>query len=78
MTGMGGSMAATPLDCGPNGYVVENHGPPANRVNYIILGDGYTTADNAAGGAFEKHISERDGPSLQPERRSRTTATATS
>ncbi len=56
MTGMGGSMAATPLDCGPNGYVVENHGPPSNRVNYIILGDGFTTADNAAGGAFEKDI----------------------
>jgi IgA Peptidase M64 len=56
MTGMGGSMAAAPLDCGPNGYVVENHGPASNRVNYIILGDGFTTADNAAGGAFEKDI----------------------
>jgi len=56
-TGTGGAMTTTtPLDCGPNGYVVENHGPPANRVNYIILGDGFTTADNAAGGVFEKDI----------------------
>jgi hypothetical protein len=55
---MGGSSSttATPLDCGPMGYIVENHGPPANRVNYIIVGDGYQTADLAAGGAFETHI----------------------
>ncbi|HXU02968.1 MAG TPA: M64 family metallopeptidase [Polyangia bacterium] len=56
-TGTGGAMTtATPLDCGPNGYVVENHGPPSNRVLYVILGDGFTTADNAAGGVFEKDV----------------------
>jgi hypothetical protein len=43
-----------PLDCGPDGWVVENHGPPENRVNYIILGDGYdsTTIDTT----LEEHI----------------------
>ncbi|HEY6725856.1 MAG TPA: M64 family metallopeptidase [Polyangiaceae bacterium] len=37
----GGTLEPEPLDCGPDGWVVENHGPPSNRVNYIILGDGY-------------------------------------
>jgi len=56
-TGTGGAITTTTaLDCGPNGYVVENHGPPANRVNYIILGDGFSAADGAAGGVFEKDI----------------------
>jgi hypothetical protein len=57
-TGMGGSMSATPLDCGPQGYIVENHGPAANRVNYIILGDGFQTADLAAGGVFEQDLAK--------------------
>jgi hypothetical protein len=52
--GTGGSP--TPPDCGPQGWVVENHGPPANRVNYVILGDGYLSADLVAGGTFETHI----------------------
>lgn len=39
--GGGGILEPEPLDCGPDGWVVENHGPPSNRVNYIILGDGY-------------------------------------
>ena len=34
-----------PLDCGANGIVLEAHGPPENRINYIIVGDGYTAAD---------------------------------
>jgi hypothetical protein len=38
----GGSAPATPLDCGPDGIAVENAGPPKNRINYAILGDGYT------------------------------------
>jgi hypothetical protein len=54
-TGGSGGVPA-PLDCGPNGWVVENHGPPANRVNYVILGDGYLAADLVAGGTFETHI----------------------
>ena len=30
------------LDCGADGWAVENHGPASNRVNYVILADGYT------------------------------------
>jgi len=45
-TGFGGGAAGGPpvaaLDCGKDGWAVENHGPPQNRVNYLILGDGYT------------------------------------
>jgi len=46
-TGFGGAGAAggpavADLDCGPDGWAVENHGPPSNRVNYLILADGYT------------------------------------
>ena len=46
------------LDCGANGWAVESHGPPANRVNYVIIGDGYQAADLAAGGTFEQHINK--------------------
>jgi hypothetical protein len=42
--GSGGGAAIPPLDCGAEGWAVENHGPPKNRVNYVILGDGYTAA----------------------------------
>lgn len=31
-----------PLDCGALGRVFEDAGRPDNRVNYVILGDGYT------------------------------------
>ena len=30
------------LDCGPHGVAIESAGPPKNRVNYVILGDGYS------------------------------------
>ena len=43
--GVGGSPVVPPLDCGGKGAVIENHGPPANRVNYVIVGDGYTEAE---------------------------------
>jgi hypothetical protein len=42
------------LDCGPKGIAVENAGPPANRVNYVIVGDGYTEAQLASD--FPKHL----------------------
>jgi len=42
-----------PLDCGTNGVVIENAGPPGNRVNYVILGDGY---DAGASELFRDHI----------------------
>lgn len=38
----GAPGSAYQLDCGPNGVVIESAGPPKNRVNYVILGDGYT------------------------------------
>ena len=40
--GSAGSAPIPPLDCGSQGWAVENHGPPKNRVNYVILADGYT------------------------------------
>jgi hypothetical protein len=43
--GMGGGPVIPPLDCGGKGSVIENHGPPANRVNYVIIGDGYSEAE---------------------------------
>ncbi|MGC4025343.1 MAG: M64 family metallopeptidase [Mesorhizobium sp.] len=42
------------LDCGANGVAIENAGPPANRVNYVILGDGYD--QRAVGSVFLGHI----------------------
>lgn len=38
----GGPATPPPLDCGAEGWAVENHGNPKNRVNYLILADGYT------------------------------------
>ena len=38
----GGAPPVPPLDCGAEGWAVENHGPPKNRINYLILADGYT------------------------------------
>jgi hypothetical protein len=75
MTGMGGSVSTTPLDCGPQGYIVENHGPAANRLNYIILGDGFQSADLAAGGVFEQDLTKvmtrRFSPNATPFNRYR-------
>jgi hypothetical protein len=34
-----------PLDCGPNGVVIEDAGPIGNRVNYVIVGDGYSASE---------------------------------
>ncbi|WP_437819835.1 hypothetical protein [Sorangium sp. So ce1078] len=39
--GAGGGGSAYVLDCGTNGVAIESAGPPVNRVNYVILGDGY-------------------------------------
>lgn len=32
------------FDCGDSGQILEDRGRPDNRVNYVILGDGYTSA----------------------------------
>lgn len=47
-------LAPPTLDCGADGWAVENAGPVANRVNYVILADGYdaTTIDTT----LEQHI----------------------
>ncbi len=42
------------LDCGESGLVLEGHGPPQNRINYIIVGDGYTEAD--LGTTYVEHL----------------------
>jgi hypothetical protein len=55
-TGMGGSMTtADKLDCGPDGWIIENHGPPANRINFVIYADGYNASQVAPGGLVETH-----------------------
>lgn len=41
----GGGPIDYELDCGADGIVLEGHGPPANRINYTIVGDGYNAAD---------------------------------
>jgi hypothetical protein len=33
------------LDCGDRGHLINEAGPPSNRVNFVILGDGYTAAE---------------------------------
>ena len=43
-----------PLDCGPIGQVIYNAGPPKNRVNYVILADGYTTT--TVGTTLQTHV----------------------
>lgn len=52
----GAEPMVEPLDCGPNGTALENHGPPSNRVNYVIVGDGYSEQDLAEGGTLDQHL----------------------
>ncbi len=53
-TGGTTTQEVEPLDCGADGWAVENHGPPENRVNYVILADGYdSTTINTT---LEDHI----------------------
>lgn len=54
--GMGGAPMVPPLDCGGMGTAVENHGPTTNRLNYVIVGDGYSAQELAPGGALDDHI----------------------
>lgn len=54
--GTGGAPMVEPLDCGGNGTALENHGPPLNRLNYVIVGDGYSEADLQPGGALDQHL----------------------
>ncbi len=52
--GEGGTASGPALDCGKNGVAIENAGPTANRVNYVILGDGYDA--NGVSTTFLQHI----------------------
>jgi hypothetical protein len=74
--GTGGSLIVPPLpdggpidyklDCGASGIAVEGHGPPDNRVNYVIVGDCYSQAD-IDGGLYLAHIKKMiDDPTRKP------------
>ena len=68
--GAGGAIiSTTPLDCGPKGWAVENHGPPANRVNYVVLGDGYTSAQSRGRRPVRAAPERGAGATLQPRHR---------
>jgi hypothetical protein len=54
--GTGGGAMLEPLDCGKNATALEHHGPPSNRLNYVIVGDGYSEQDLQAGGTLDKHL----------------------
>ena len=56
--GTGGTTPPAPLDCGPDGWVIENHGPPANRINFVIYADGYNASEVAPGGLVETHFNK--------------------
>jgi IgA Peptidase M64 len=54
------------LDCGASGIAIEGHGPPDNRINYVIVGDCYTQADIDAG-LFLQHVKKMiDDPTRKP------------
>ena len=58
-TGAGGNSSSTwptALDCGPDGLAIENHGPPLNRVNFVVFADGYNATEVAPGGLAEMHM----------------------
>lgn len=66
-SGSAGAPAVPELDCGPDGWAVENHGPPSNRVNYLILADGYdattinTTLVTHINAALERRFETESG-----------------
>jgi len=64
-----GTTASTyTLDCGPNGVVMESAGPPKNRVNYVIVGDGYTKdqLDTLYVQHIQKALTKRFSPIGEP------------
>jgi len=54
--GAGGTDAVAALDCGPMGTALESHGPPWNRLNYVIVADGYSQSELAPDGALDQHL----------------------
>jgi hypothetical protein len=61
-----GTTGAYKLDCGPYGDAYLSSGPPQNRVNYVILGDGYTDTelDTLLMDHVEKGLSKRFGSTI--------------
>ncbi len=53
------------LDCGPSGIELEGHGPPSNRVNYVIVGDGYNEDDLET--IYVEHLHTMLEPRFSPE-----------
>jgi hypothetical protein len=54
--GAGGGGPAPMLNCGGKGTALESNGPITNRVNYVIVGDGYSEAQLAQGGTLDQHL----------------------
>jgi hypothetical protein len=74
MAGAGAGGSAEPvepgpidyeLDCGESGEAMEGHGPPSNRVNYVIVGDGYT--QNQLDTLYLEHVRKMLEPRFSPE-----------
>jgi hypothetical protein len=53
------------LDCGPSGVALEGHGPPSNRVNYVIVGDGY--GQDQLDTLFLEHVKKMLAPRFTAE-----------
>ena len=51
------------IDCGAMATVIENHGPPSNRINYVIVGDGYARAELTT--TLISHVQEVHGAAIQ-------------
>jgi hypothetical protein len=69
--GTGGGPIAEALDCGDKGTALEAAGPPSNRVNYVIVADGYSEEELQPNGTLDQHLEatleERFGkPTGQP------------
>lgn len=62
----GGTTGAYKLDCGPYGEAYLSSGPPKNRLNYVIVGDGYTAdqLDTLLMDHVRKGLSKRFGSTI--------------
>lgn len=56
---VGGGAGGAPtfeLDCGGKGTALEAHGPTTNRLNYVIVADGFSESELAPGGALDDDL----------------------
>jgi hypothetical protein len=49
-----GTTFDMPFDCGASGHLLHQSGPPENRVNLVILGDGYREEELAT--SYHEHV----------------------